>query len=53
MPTKEYRYFGLSVTPLWHTKRRVTGGTVVDIKVHDTRSTCTEATVNVDNVTAI
>lgn len=48
-----YTYFGLSVTPLWNTKRRVAGGTCVDICVHDARSTVTHATVNVDNVKAV
>lgn len=47
---KTYTYFGLSITPLWHTKRRVAGGTAVDICVHDPQSTATHATVNADNV---
>lgn len=47
-----YTYFGLSVTPLWHTKRRVAGGSCVDVRVHDARSTVTHATVNADNVKA-
>jgi len=48
-----YTYFGLSVTPLWHTKRRVAGGSCVDIRVHDSRSTATHATVNADNLKAV
>jgi hypothetical protein len=45
-----WTYFGLAVTPKWSTKRSVTGGTVVDIDVHDKRSTITCATVNVANL---
>jgi len=48
-----WTYFGLAVTPKWSTKRSVTGGTVVDIDVHDKRSTVTGATVNVDNLTRV
>lgn len=50
MNEHKYTCHGLSITPLWHTKRRVAGGTCVDIRVHDTRSTLTSATVNVDNI---
>lgn len=42
-----YKYEGLSVTPLFHSKRQVSGGTVIDIKIHDPRSTITYATVNI------
>ncbi len=45
-----YTHFGNSVTPLWRTKRSVSGGTCVDIIVHDPRCTITHATVNVDNI---
>lgn len=53
MDKKTYSYFGLSITPLWETKRRVAGGTCVDIRVHDARSMITHATVNADNVTEV
>lgn len=45
-----YTHFGISVTPVWSTKRHVAGGVVVDVHVHDVRSTVTSATVNVANL---
>jgi hypothetical protein len=45
-----YTYHEISITPLWHTKRRVAGGTCIDILVHDKRSTITHATVNAANI---
>lgn len=41
-----YTYEGLSVIPIPETKRCVVGGTVIDIRINDTRSTVTHATVS-------
>lgn len=41
---------GLSVTPIESTRRRVSGGTAIDIVIHDKRTTVTRATVNADNL---
>ena len=45
-----WTYDGLSVTPIWETKRRVPGGLAIDIIVHDKRSTIERATVNADKL---
>lgn len=50
MSVERWTYHGLSVTPLEHTRRRVAGGTCIDIEIHDPRSTVTRATVNADNL---
>lgn len=47
---KRWTHFGLSVTPIEHSRRRVAGGTAIDIRVHDLRSTVTHATVNAANL---
>ena len=45
-----WRYFGVRVEPQWLTKRRVPGGTCIDVRVTDPCSTLTWATVNLDNL---
>jgi hypothetical protein len=47
---QRYTYEGLVVHPIDGTLRSVAGGKVVDIRVEDSRSTITFATVNVHNV---
>lgn len=46
----KHMFDGLSVTPIDGTRRHVAGWTVVDIVIHDPRSTITGATVNADRV---
>lgn len=41
-----WTYGGLNVTPIPGTKRSVAGGTAIDIRIDDVRSTVTYATVN-------
>ena len=53
MTNTTWTYHGLSVTPIENTRRRVAGGTAIDIRVHDPRSTVTRATVNADNMVAV
>ena len=45
-----FTHFGILVTPQWRTKRRVAGGTCIDIAIMDPRSTATGATVNAANI---
>lgn len=53
MTGQKWTNFGLSVTPIEATRRRVAGGTCIDVIIHDARSTVTRATVNVANLVAI
>lgn len=48
-----WTHFGTSVTPLSDTLRRVAGGWAIDLRVHDPRTTCTQCTVNAENLTRI
>lgn len=50
---KRWTHFGTSVTPIESTRRRVAGGTCIDVIVHDPRSTITHATINADNLTEV
>lgn len=47
-----YTYHGTTITPLWHTKRRVAGGEAIDVIVHDEFHVGSrrEATVNARNI---
>lgn len=41
-----YTFNTLAVTPIPETKRRAAGGAAIDVRIEDSRSTITYATVN-------
>jgi len=46
----KWTYDGLNVVPDFDTRRGVAGGTVIDIRIDDARSTITRATVNAERL---